>query len=51
MIARITFCSAQPWTMRWARFGAIPATSRRRSGACSMSSKTCSPKLRTRRAA
>src|SRR5271167_3815416 len=32
MISRITFCSAQPATMRSARFGPIPVTSRRRPG-------------------
>src|SRR6267142_1243571 len=32
MISRITFCSAQPPTMRSARFGPIPVTSRRRPG-------------------
>src|SRR6202011_1730537 len=32
MISRITFCSAQPPTMRSARFGPIPVTSRSRPG-------------------
>ena len=32
MISRITFCSAQPATMRAARFGPMPVTSRSRCG-------------------
>ena len=44
MISRITFCSAQPATMRAARLGPIPATSRSRSGCCSIRSNTASPK-------
>src|SRR5260221_39055 len=32
MTSRMTFCSAQPPTMRSARFGPIPVTSRRRPG-------------------
>ena len=47
MISRITFCSAQPATMRAARFGPMPVTSRRRSGCCSIRSNTASPKART----
>ena len=47
MISRITFCSAQPATMRSARFGPMPVTSRRRSGSCSIRSNTASPKART----
>ena len=47
MISRITFCSAQPATMRAARLGPIPATSRSRSGCCSISSNTASPNART----
>lgn len=44
MISRITFWSAQPLTVRSARFGPMPATSaRRRSGACSITSNTASP--------
>ena len=47
MISRITFCSAQPATMRSARFRPIPVTSRRRLGSCSMMSKTASLNART----
>ena len=47
MISRITFCSAQPATMRAARFGPMPVTSRRRSGCCSIRSNTASPKAAT----
>src|SRR6266436_4057214 len=32
IISRMTFCSAQPATMRSARFGPIPVTSRKRPG-------------------
>jgi hypothetical protein len=51
MISRMTFWSAQPRTMRPARFGPIPPTSRRRSGVSSMTSNTPSPKAATRRLA
>src|SRR3954451_4829871 len=44
MISRTTRCSAQPATMRLARQGPIPSTSRRRSGVWSMTSNTLSPK-------
>ena len=44
MISRTAFCSAQPRTMRSARFGPMPPTSFRRSGLASMISKVCSPK-------
>ena len=47
MISRITFCSAQPATMRAARFGPMPVTSRRRPGCCSIRSNTASPKAAT----
>ena len=47
MISRITFWSAQPATMRTARFGPMPVTSRRRLGFCSISSNTAAPNART----
>jgi hypothetical protein len=47
MIARITFGSAQPFWIRSARLGPMPATSRRRSGSCSMVSNTASAKAWT----
>jgi hypothetical protein len=47
MIARITFGSAQPFWMRSARLGPMPATSRKRSGLSSRVSNTASPKAWT----
>ena len=44
MISRMAFCSDQARTIASARFGPIPSTSCRRSGACSMTSNTLSPK-------
>ena len=43
MISRITFWSAQPAMMRWARFGPMPVTWRSLSGSCSITSNTASP--------
>jgi hypothetical protein len=43
MIARITFWSAQPATIRAARLGPMPWTSVSRPGCCSMTSNTASP--------
>ena len=47
MISRTTFCSAQASVIRPARTGPMPAISRRRSGAVSMTSKTRLSKVRT----
>jgi hypothetical protein len=47
MISRTAFCSAQAATMRRARTGPTPATSRSRSGLASMTSNTASPKAAT----
>ena len=47
MISRTTFCSAQASTIRLARTGPMPSTSRRRSGSASITSNTFSPNART----
>ena len=47
MISRMTFCSAQPSVMRFARSGPIPVTSRSRAGSASIVSNTFSPKAST----
>jgi hypothetical protein len=47
MISRITFCSAQPETIRAARLEPMPVISFWRSGCCSIRSNTASPKART----
>ncbi|GJE44617.1 hypothetical protein AEGHOMDF_3806 [Methylobacterium soli] len=51
MISRTAFCSAQPRTIRSARFGPIPPTSFSRSGSASMISKVASPNSATMRLA
>ena len=47
MISRIARCSAQPAAIPSARFGPMPATSRRRCSSASMTSNTWAPKAWT----
>jgi hypothetical protein len=47
MMSRMIFWAAQASTTRCFRLGPMPSSSVRRSGVCSMTSKTRSPKART----
>ena len=47
MISRMIFCASQASTTRCLRLGPMPSRSVRRSGVCSMTSNTCSPKAWT----